>query len=187
MLRRRSTKRRKSRLSPYTGNPVPPLPASFLSGLFGTFVTPASAMSSAAAFGAGVKNIKVEKAALDAVDDASHEFFATFSQKLADQATRSGRNGTITEGDVVAVMKAEGFVTPRQSVSSLARRFLPKEFSDLVTPLPKSQGPSKIDKGKRKAGEAKRNKRDDSDPSTVGTSAHRGNGATSSNVKRYKK
>lgn len=36
----------------------------------------------------------------------SYDWFAKFSQEISSQAERSGRNSTITEGDVVAVMKA---------------------------------------------------------------------------------
>jgi hypothetical protein len=37
---------------------------------------------------------------------SSHDFFASFAQELQAQAVRSGRNSSINEGDVVAVLKA---------------------------------------------------------------------------------
>ena len=69
---------------------------------------------------------------MDELDSAAHDFFADFSSNLLAQAkTRSrGTAGTITEADVVAVLKRQGRVTQRHDASSLAHRLLPRELTD---------------------------------------------------------
>ena len=46
LLKRRIVKKRKSRISPHTGEPVPPLPASVMRDIFLSFLTPSSSASS---------------------------------------------------------------------------------------------------------------------------------------------
>ena len=48
------------------------------------------------------------------------------------QSEQSGRM-TISERDVVSLLKAQGQVSARNSLAFLARRHLPRELSDLIT------------------------------------------------------
>jgi len=57
-------------VSAFTGEQVPPLPVSLISNLFGSFASPAAGAGASSGLAGGSKKIKVEKAALDAVDDA---------------------------------------------------------------------------------------------------------------------
>lgn len=87
------------RISPHTGQEVPALPTSLTKGLFTAFVTPASNINGRSG------RYKIEKGAFDAVEDASHAFFAQFAQEISAQAEASGRSSTINESDVIAVLK----------------------------------------------------------------------------------
>lgn len=138
LLKRRIVKKRKSRISPITGAPLPPLPQSVLRDLFSLFLSPSSSTSSASLLssrggGGSGKKAKLDATVMDELDNAAHDFFADFSSNLLSQAktrTRSGNVGTITEADVVAVLKRQGRVTQRHDASSLAHRLLPRELTD---------------------------------------------------------
>ncbi|SNX87941.1 uncharacterized protein MEPE_06652 [Melanopsichium pennsylvanicum] len=150
LLKRRIVKKRKSRVSPFTGAALPPLPASIIRDVFSSFLTPTSssscsggsllASSSSSSTGNSAKKAKLDAPTLDELDSAVHEFFADFSRNLLSQAKTRGKGGaaatmtttstTITEADVVGVLKRQGRVTPRHDASSLAHRLLPREVTD---------------------------------------------------------
>jgi hypothetical protein len=62
----------------------------------------------------------------------THHFFAQFMQSLVSQADQKSQS-SISERDIIALMKSQGQVCARSSLSFLARKHLPKELSDLVT------------------------------------------------------
>ena len=139
LLKRRIVKKRKSRVSPLTGAPLPPLPTSVMRDIFSSFLTNSSAStstsllssSSSSSAGVGGKKAKLDSTVLDELDTAVHDFFSDFAANLLTQSrTRSARVGTITEADVVAVLKRQGRVTPRHDASSLAHKLLPRELTD---------------------------------------------------------
>ncbi|TKY86986.1 hypothetical protein EX895_003663 [Sporisorium graminicola] len=141
LLKRRIVKKRKARVSPHTGEPVPPLPASTMRDIFSSFLTPSSSASSTSLLSSSgaastSKKAKFDSTVLDELDAAAHDFFADFASNLLGQAkTRTARRAaeagiTISEADVVAVLKRQGRVTPRHDASSLAHRLLPRELTD---------------------------------------------------------
>ncbi len=139
LLKRRIVKKRKSRISPHTGEPVPPLPASVMRDIFSSFLTPSSSSTSSSLLSSGggstAKKAKLDSTVLDELDSACHDFFADFAANLLTQAkTRSSRRAAdgmnITEQDVVAVLKRQGRVTQRHDASSLAHKLLPRELTD---------------------------------------------------------
>ncbi|PWZ01214.1 DUF1000-domain-containing protein [Testicularia cyperi] len=145
ILKRRIVKKRKARTSPFTGAPVPPLPASVMRDLFSSFLFPSSGSSGGSLLssstrgpGRSGKRAKLDSTVLDELDSACHEFFGQFAQNLLTQSkARTGRKATpksgattINEADVVAVLKQQGHVTPRHDASSLAHRLLPRELTD---------------------------------------------------------
>lgn len=133
LLKRRITKKRKSRISPLTGAPLPPLPTSVMRDLFSSFLSPSSSSSGSllSSSSSSSKKAKLDNSVMDELDSAAHDFFADFSSNLLAQAkTRSRTAGTITEADVVAVLKRQGRVTQRHDASSLAHRLLPRELTD---------------------------------------------------------
>ena len=142
LLKRRIVKKRKSRVSPLTGAPLPPLPSSVMRDMFSSFLTPSSAstssslLSTSSSSGSASKRAKLDSSVLDELDSACHDFFADFASNLLTQAkTRTARKAsdsgtTITEADVVAVLKRQGRVTQRHDASSLAHKLLPRELTD---------------------------------------------------------
>lgn len=142
LLKRRIVKKRKSRISPITGSPLPPLPASVMRDIFSSFLHPsssstssssASLLSSASSSGSGsaAKKAKLDSSVIDELDSAVHDFFADFATNLVTQArTRSSSACTVTDADVVAVLKRQGRVTQRHDASSLAHKLLPREVTD---------------------------------------------------------
>lgn len=137
LLKRRIVKKRKSRISPITGNPLPALPASVMRDIFSSFLTPSSSTPSLLSSngGGGSKKAKLDSSVVDELDSAVHDFFVDFSTSLLAQSRtrstkRSGEGGTITEADVVAVLKRQGRVTQRMDASSLAHKMLPRELTD---------------------------------------------------------
>ncbi|KDN53564.1 hypothetical protein K437DRAFT_252925 [Tilletiaria anomala UBC 951] len=144
VLKQRIVRKKKIRISPHTGEEVPSLPASLTKAWFTSFVMPASS-------GSGTKSgkYKIEKTAMDAVEDASHAFFAQFAQEISAQAKASGRSSTINEQDVIAVLKDHGHVTASTSLPSLIRKHLPREIADLMTITSSSSSGSGSKKRKR--------------------------------------
>lgn len=137
LLKRRIVKKRKSRVSPHTGLPLPPLPTSVMRDIFSSFLAPSSSTVSSSLLtssSTSAKRAKLDATVLDELDSAAHDFFADFAANLLTQAkTRSRRSdaGTsITEADVVAVLKRQGRVTQRNDASSLAHKLLPRELTD---------------------------------------------------------
>ncbi|EST06777.2 PITH domain protein [Kalmanozyma brasiliensis GHG001] len=138
LLKRRIVKKRKLRVSPHTGESVPPLPASVMRDIFSSFLTPSSSGTSSSLLsssGSSTKKAKLDSTVLDELDSACHDFFADFAANLLTQAkTRSSRRAAegvnITEQDVVAVLKRQGRVTQRHDASSLAHKLLPRELTD---------------------------------------------------------
>ncbi|SPO31701.1 uncharacterized protein UTRI_06594_B [Ustilago trichophora] len=143
LLKRRIVKKRKSRISPITGSPLPPLPASVMRDIFSSFLQPSSSTtssssasllsssSSSSGSGSAAKKAKLDSSVIDELDSAVHDFFADFATNLLTQAkTRSSSASTITEADVVAVLKRQGRVTQRHDASSLAHKLLPREVTD---------------------------------------------------------
>ncbi|CBQ71447.1 conserved hypothetical protein [Sporisorium reilianum SRZ2] len=140
LLKRRIVKKRKARISPHTGEPVPPLPSSVMRDMFSSFLTPSASVSStsllaSSSTSSASKKAKLDSTVLDELDAAAHDFFADFAANLLTQAkTRTSRRAaeamTITEADVVAVLKRQGRVTQRHDASSLAHKLLPRELTD---------------------------------------------------------
>lgn len=64
--------------------------------------------------------------------DRSHLFFAQFSEALIAQAEETGKT-KIMEKDIISLMKAQGQISSRNTLPFLARRYLPRELSDLIT------------------------------------------------------
>ncbi|GAC95047.1 hypothetical protein PHSY_002622 [Pseudozyma hubeiensis SY62] len=140
LLKRRIVKKRKSRVSPHTGQPLPPLPASVMRDIFSSFLTPSSSSSSSTASSlissstSSAKKAKLDSTVLDELDSACHDFFADFATNLLTQSKTRSRGSSsganITEADVVAVLKRQGRVTQRHDASSLAHKMLPRELTD---------------------------------------------------------
>ncbi|KAJ1032801.1 hypothetical protein NDA18_001525 [Ustilago nuda] len=136
LLKRRIVKKRKSRISPITGNPLPPLPTSVMRDIFSSFLTPSTSTPSLlSSSSSGPKKAKLDSSVIDELDSAVHDFFADLASSLLSQsktrtARKSGEGGTITEADVVAVLKRQGRVTQRMDASSLAHKMLPRELTD---------------------------------------------------------
>ncbi|KAN0062345.1 hypothetical protein ACQY0O_005227 [Thecaphora frezii] len=148
LLKRRVVRKRKARVSPYTGNAVPQLPASMIKDLFSSFLNPSAGSQTSASLlsssSSGRRSsAKLDKATLEEVEDASHDFFALFAQLLLLQArsrTKRRANSSagviITEVDVLALLKHQGHVTARSDITSIAHRLLPREVLDQMN-LPK--------------------------------------------------
>ncbi|SOV05924.1 uncharacterized protein UDID_08756 [Ustilago sp. UG-2017a] len=136
LLKRRIVKKRKSRISPITGNLLPPLPTSVMRDIFSSFLTPSTSTPSLlSSSSSGPKKAKLDSSVIDELDSAVHDFFADLASSLLSQsktrtARKSGEGGTITEADVVAVLKRQGRVTQRIDASSLAHKMLPRELTD---------------------------------------------------------
>ncbi len=144
LLKRRIVKKRKSRISPITGAPVPPLPTSVMRDIFSSFLTPSSASTNSSSSllnsggGSSNKRAKLDPAVMEELDSAAHDFFSDFATNLLTQArTRTSRKSTdavltINEADAVAVLKRQGRVTQRHDASLLAHKLLPREMTDLM-------------------------------------------------------
>ncbi|SPO31464.1 uncharacterized protein UTRI_06594 [Ustilago trichophora] len=139
LLKRRIVKKRKSRISPITGAPLPPLPTSVMRDIFTSFLHPSSSTSSSTSLlssssssaASAAKRAKLDSSVIDELDSAVHDFFSDFATNLLTQAkTRSSSASTITDADVVAVLKRQGRVTQRHDASSLAHKLLPREVTD---------------------------------------------------------
>ncbi|EPQ25686.1 uncharacterized protein PFL1_06758 [Pseudozyma flocculosa PF-1] len=153
LLKRRIVRKRKARVSPYTGDAVPQLPVSTIKDLFTAFLNPsadtqtsASLLGSTSGNGRRTRN-KLDQTTLEEVEEAAHDFFGSFAQQLQQQArarTRRRSGGsesgvTMTEVDVLALLKQQGHVTARSDITSLAHRLLPREVQDQMN-LPKFAG-----------------------------------------------
>lgn len=117
------------RYSSVTGHLCPSLPPAIVKGLFTSFTTPSPGIGT---LYQKKKRIGVERGATEAVEDLSHHFFAQFTQALVTQAEQINRRN-ISEKDVIALMTSQGHISSRNSLAFLARKYLPRELSDLVT------------------------------------------------------
>lgn len=120
----RTRKKQAEKLSA-AGIPVPALPSALVKNIFGTFA-----------------KSKVSKDVLNAVMEGSFSFFEQVSEDLAAYAGHAGRK-TIDETDMLTLMKRQRQVSSRQTINSLAQRFLPRELSDEVDSDPKVKKRSK--------------------------------------------
>lgn len=118
-----STQKRRKRPQRYTsaGLPVPELPRSLIKDLFSHF--------------AG-KQTRTSAETLEAVMDASHDFFAQLMADAAKAADRRSGTARVSEADLVKVMTKAGLIGPKVSVQSLGRKFgLPKELQAVLDGL----------------------------------------------------
>ncbi|KAJ5154189.1 Histone-fold [Penicillium coprophilum] len=98
------------------GIPVPNLPSGVVKKLATRF----------ARSGAGSK-AKINKAALDAIEQASSWYFEQASQDLAAYSKHAGRK-TIDESDVTTLLRRQRHINNSTTVFSLAQKHLPKEL-----------------------------------------------------------
>ncbi|KAG0154395.1 hypothetical protein PDIDSM_1775 [Penicillium digitatum] len=98
------------------GIPVPNLPAGVVKKLATRF----------ARSGAGSK-VKINKATLAAIEQASSWYFEQASQDLAAYSKHAGRK-TIDESDVTTLLKRQRHINNSTTVFSLAQKHLPKEL-----------------------------------------------------------
>lgn len=128
----------RTRVSPYTNESLPQLPASTIKELFSLFAFPSSSQVSGSLLGSSGsrnKRAKLDRPTLEEVDDACHAFFGTFAQQLLTQSLgrtrrRGGGGTTINETDVITVLKQQGQVSQRNNLSALVHRLMPRELQD---------------------------------------------------------
>ncbi|GJN89800.1 hypothetical protein Rhopal_002789-T1 [Rhodotorula paludigena] len=100
------------------GDPVVDLPRSKQKALFQQFLGP---------------NVKLDEAAVEALMDASQDFFATLTQSASHAASRAGRSSVINESDVVNAMHAQRLLSTKVPLSSLARQLgVDRELQSIV-------------------------------------------------------
>jgi hypothetical protein len=120
------------RTSTLTGKKTQPLPANRMRNLFSVMITPRVGMTTTALRRRSAK-VLTEPSALDAVEDISHDFFVDMAKALS-SIERVNVRGLVDERDLVALLRANGFLDQRTSLLSLARKYLPRELSDLLSP-----------------------------------------------------
>ncbi|KAM0746525.1 hypothetical protein T439DRAFT_350495 [Meredithblackwellia eburnea MCA 4105] len=102
------------------GREIPSLPNSFVKSLFLHYL------------GAGSK-VKLDLSALDAVVDASHEFFEQLVQDSEIIARNAGRKTRLQESDVVNVLYRQKVLTPSMGLQALSRQHgLDRELQTVV-------------------------------------------------------
>ncbi|CAG8455997.1 3868_t:CDS:10 [Paraglomus occultum] len=115
--KQRSTKSKAARNKPPPrlsahGIPVPSLPKTLIRSLFTRF-----------------SHRKVSREAWNSIYEASDKFF----EQAADSLVRiSDGRRTITEDDVVTLMKRQNVITANRTLESLAHKYLPRELSDEI-------------------------------------------------------
>lgn len=62
----------------------------------------------------------------------THHFFAQITESLVSQAESSGKR-SISERDIINLMRSQGQISARNTLPFLARRYLPRELSDLIS------------------------------------------------------
>ncbi|CAO3659803.1 unnamed protein product [Umbelopsis vinacea] len=93
---------------------VPNLPKALIKDLFSSFA-----------------KTKVSREALEAVMEASHQFFAQVSEDLSVYASHAGRI-MIQESDVQCLMRRQRVLNDKVSMESLAHKHLPRELWDEI-------------------------------------------------------
>ncbi|GAA6005418.1 uncharacterized protein JCM10292_007342 [Rhodotorula paludigena] len=100
------------------GDPVVDLPRSKQKALFQQFLGP---------------SVKLDEAAVEALMDASQDFFATLTKSASHAASRAGRSSVINESDVVTAMHAQRLLSTKVPLSSLARQLgVDRELQTIV-------------------------------------------------------
>ncbi|GAA5854576.1 hypothetical protein JCM8547_004894 [Rhodosporidiobolus lusitaniae] len=135
------TKRKKKQRYTRTGESVPDLPRTRQKSLFQHFLSP---------------GVKLENDAVDALMDASQDFFAVLMQDASAAALRSGRNSTINEDDLLRAFYDQRLLTSKLPISSLARQLgVGRELQSLIDGL----GVGELASGKgRKRGSGRKGK-----------------------------
>ncbi|GAA6037863.1 hypothetical protein JCM8097_005077 [Rhodosporidiobolus ruineniae] len=114
-------KRTKKQRYTRTGEPVPDLPKSRQKALFQHFLGP---------------GIKMDDEAVEALMDASQDFFSVLLHDASKAAKRAGRSSTINEADMIRAMKDHRLLPASLPVPSLARQLTAdRELLDLIEQL----------------------------------------------------
>ncbi|KAL8290138.1 hypothetical protein RQP46_003077 [Phenoliferia psychrophenolica] len=149
-------KRAKKQRYTANGDPVVDLPKKLVKSLFLHYLGP---------------NVKLEDDALEAVMDASQEFFAQMMGDASAYAHHAGRKSRINESDLVAMMYRQRVLTDKCGLQALGRQHgLDREFQGVIDAMgPDGKGLGKGRKerkrgtGREVAEARKRRRRDESD------------------------
>ncbi|GAA6005046.1 hypothetical protein JCM10207_008489 [Rhodosporidiobolus poonsookiae] len=157
--RKKNKKQRYTR----TGEPVPDLPKSRQKALFQHFLGP---------------SVTMDESAVEALLNASQEFFASFMHDAAHVAARAGRNASINESDLVESMHSHRLLSSKLPLSSLARRLgVDRDLQLVIDSLPPFDplfavgGGAAGDKKRGRAGKARSAAADEEDEEEAEDSA----------------
>ncbi|GAA5904752.1 hypothetical protein JCM6882_008365 [Rhodosporidiobolus microsporus] len=114
-------KRLKKQRYTRSGEPVPDLPRSKQKALFQHFLGP---------------NVRMEESAVEALMDASQDFFAALMEDASASANRSGRTSVINENDLVRAMQDQHLLTSKIPLPTLARQLgVDRELQSVIDGL----------------------------------------------------
>ncbi|GAA5822022.1 hypothetical protein JCM11251_004829 [Rhodosporidiobolus azoricus] len=114
-------KRPKKQRYTRAGEPIPDLPRSRQKALFQHFLGP---------------NVRMEETAIEALMDASQDFFAALMEDASASAVRAGRNSTINENDIIRAMQDQHLLTSKVPLSALSRQLgVDRELQSVIDGL----------------------------------------------------
>ncbi|GAA5971860.1 hypothetical protein JCM11641_001544 [Rhodosporidiobolus odoratus] len=115
------TKKQKKQRYTCTGEPIPDLPRSRQKVLFQHFLGP---------------DVKMDESSVDALMDASQDFFAGLMQDATAAAGRAGRTSTVKETDMIRAMYDHHLLSSRLPLPSLARQLgVDRELQTMIDSL----------------------------------------------------